>query len=88
MATQLADRSHTAKQKKSQWHSSTHEKYCIKKPRKYLKQCHIIVGQYQNGLERVLWHANAFITSTKCRERTREASIDNMVNEDSLLSVI
>jgi len=28
------------------------------------------------------------MTSSKSRERTHEASIDNMVNEDSLLSVI
>jgi len=47
-----------------------------------------VVGLYQNALERLFWHANVFMTSTKRRERTHKASIDNMVNEDSLLSVI
>jgi len=43
---------------------------------------------YQNGLEQVVWHEKAFMTSPKFSEHTHEASIDNMANEDSLLSVI
>jgi len=39
-------------------------------------------------LERVFWHAKAFMTSSKSRERTHKASIDNMANKDSLLSVM
>jgi len=39
-------------------------------------------------MERVFWHAKVFMTSSKSRERTHETSINNMVNEDSLLSDI
>jgi len=41
-----------------------------------------------NGFERVFWHAKVYMTSSKPRERTHEASTDNMANEDCLLSVI
>jgi len=41
-----------------------------------------------NDFEQVFWHAKAYITSFKSRERTHEASIDNMANEHSLLPVL
>jgi len=49
---------------------------------------HIRVAQSQYGLERIFWHAKAFTTSSKSREHTHEASIDNIANEDGLLFVI
>jgi len=40
-----------------------------------------------NVLERLLWHAKAFMTSCKSRQRT-QALTDNIANDDCLLSVI
>jgi len=48
----------------------------------------VTLKYHQNGLERVLWHAKALMTSSKPRKRTHEASIHNMAHEDNLLSVI
>jgi len=39
-------------------------------------------------MERVFWHANAFMTSTKSTERTHEASDENVLNEDELQFLI
>ena len=48
-----------------------------------------IKTQYHlNSLERTFLFANAVMTLSKSRDRAQSFSIDNMANEDSLLSVI
>ena len=48
-----------------------------------------IKTQYHlNSLERTFLFANAVITLSSSRDRAQSFSIDNMANEDSLLSVI
>ena len=49
----------------------------------------VIKTQYHlNSLERTFLFANAVMTLSQSRDRAQSFSIDNMANEDSLLSVI